>query len=59
MKGLSVLIAVMLLSGCADARLFPKGYFPQKESGTELAYKCEMDPYNFDCLHPPAVLKSQ
>ncbi len=59
MKALSALIVVAVLSGCANERLFPHGYFSQKESGTELAYKCDMDPYNFDCLHPPAVLKSQ
>lgn len=52
---MKIILAVFILvaiSGCVNARLFPKAYSP------ELAYKCQTDPYGFDCLHPPAVLKN-
>ena len=52
---MKIILAVFILvaiSGCVNARLFPKTYSP------ELACKCQTDPYGFDCLHPPAVLKN-
>lgn len=50
---MKIILAVFILvsiSGCISDRPFLKVYSP------ELAYKCQTDPYGFDCLHPPAVL---
>ena len=52
MKVLSALIILITLSGCTNGHFLPKGY------GPELTYKCQIDPYNPDCLQPPPVFKS-
>ena len=52
MKAILAVFIVVAISGCANGRLFPKGY------SLELAYKCQTDPYGFYCLHPPAVFKN-
>jgi hypothetical protein len=52
MKALAVIIILITLSGCVSGQLFPEGY------GPELAYKCDINPYDPDCLQPPPVFKS-
>lgn len=52
MKALVAIIVVVVLAGCASGELFPKGY------GNQLAYKCDIDPYHYDCLNPPPVFKN-
>ncbi|MNF98777.1 hypothetical protein D3C76_1179300 [compost metagenome] len=52
MKALATIIIFTTLFGCADGQLFPERY------GPELAYKCDINPYDPDCLKPPPVLKS-
>lgn len=52
MKVLLWVFILVIISGCANGRLFSKGYSP------ELAYQCHTDPYGYYCLHPPAVLKN-
>lgn len=52
MKSLAVIIVLVALSGCANSEWFPKGY------GHELTYKCDINPYDPDCLQPPPVFKS-
>jgi len=49
MKALAAIIILIALSGCKGGALFPKGY------GPELAYKCDINPYDPDCLQPPPV----
>ncbi|CAI8721200.1 hypothetical protein EMIT0P253_130039 [Pseudomonas sp. IT-P253] len=51
MKALAVIIVLIALYGYVNGHFFPKGY------NQELAYKCDMDPYNPDCLQPPPVFK--
>jgi hypothetical protein len=51
MKALAVIIVLIALYGYVNGHFFPKGY------NQELAYKCDMDPYNPDCLLPPPVFK--
>jgi hypothetical protein len=53
MKELTVIIILITLLGCANAEIFHEGY--RRGYGHELAYKCDMDPYNPDCLQPPSV----
>jgi hypothetical protein len=53
MKELTVIIMLIVLSGCANAEIFDEGY--SRRYGHELAYKCHIDPYNPDCLQPPAA----
>lgn len=49
MKTLAALVVLIAVSGCVDGR-------PTfKDNGTELAHKCQIDPYHHDCLQPPAV----
>lgn len=52
MKALAAIFIFTTLYGCAGGQLFPKGY------GPELVYKCDINPYDPDCLQPPPVLKS-
>lgn len=52
MKALAAIFIFTMLYGCAGGQLFPKGY------GPELVYKCDINPYDPDCLQPPPVLKS-
>ncbi|MNP83430.1 hypothetical protein D3C76_1823720 [compost metagenome] len=52
MKALLAIMVVITLSGCAGGEFFPEGY------GHELAHKCQIDPYNYDCLNPPPVFKN-
>jgi hypothetical protein len=47
MKSLAAIVILVALSGCSGGEFFPKGY------GNQLAHKCQMDPYNYDCLNPP------
>ena len=47
MKILAIMILVAV-SGCADGRSNSPG-------GSELAHKCLIDPFNYECLYPPAV----
>lgn len=49
MKALAATIILIALSGCNCGELFPKGY------GHELVYKCDINPYDPDCLQPPPV----
>ncbi len=49
MKVLAALLILIALAGCVDDRRLTG------RSGSELAHKCMLDPYNYDCLHPPAV----
>lgn len=52
---MKALVAVMILitaSGCENGHFFPKG------PGHELAYKCDINPYDPDCLNPPPIFKS-
>lgn len=51
---MKVLIAAMILltlPGCENGRFFPKGV------GPELAHKCDINPYDPDCLDPPPIYK--
>jgi hypothetical protein len=50
MKELAAIIILIAVSGCVAERPMFKNY------GTELAHKCQIDPYNHDCLQPPSVL---
>lgn len=50
MKMILAVLMLVAISGCINTQSFSKVYSP------ELAYKCQTDPYGFDCLHPPAVL---
>ncbi|MCY1455092.1 hypothetical protein D3C76_767460 [compost metagenome] len=52
MRSLAVIIILIALSGCVSSEWFPKGY------SHELAYKCQINPYDPDCLQPPPVFKS-
>jgi hypothetical protein len=52
MKALIAMMVVIALSGCTSGEFFPKGY------GNQLAHKCQIDPYNYDCLNPPPALKN-
>ena len=52
MKELTVIVLLITLFGCANAELFPgwgRGYTH------ELAYTCQINPYDPDCLQPPPV----
>jgi hypothetical protein len=49
MKVLTVIIVLIALYGCVNGHFFSKGY------NQELACKCDIDPYNPDCLQPPPV----
>jgi hypothetical protein len=53
MKELTVIIVLIALAGCANAELFTEGY--NRRYGHGLAYKCDMNPYDPDCLQPPPV----
>jgi hypothetical protein len=52
MKALIALMVVIALSGCAGGEFFPKGY------GHRLAYKCQIDPYYYECLTPSPAFKN-
>ena len=52
MRILVAILVVIGLSGCTSGEFFPKGY------GNQLSYKCDIDPYHYDCLNPPAVFKN-
>jgi hypothetical protein len=49
MKALAAVIILIAVSGCADGRPMTTNH------GTELAHKCQIDPYHHDCLQPPPV----
>ena len=51
MKSLAVIIMLIVLSGCVNSEWFPKGDSP------ELAYKCQINPYDADCFQPPPVFQ--
>jgi len=53
MKTVKLVVIVMLiaLSGCANGRWFPKGLSP------ELAHKCQINPYDPDCIDPPPLFQ--
>jgi len=51
MKALVVIMLLMSLYGCKGGEFFPEGY------GHELAYKCDINPYDSDCLQPPPIYK--
>ena len=53
MKEVIVIILLIALFGCANAELFTEEY--SRRFGHELAYKCDMNPYDSDCLQPPPV----
>ena len=44
MKTLALIIGLMALSGCVDGHFFPEG------RGHALDFKCEMNPYDPECL---------
>lgn len=50
MKTLIAILVLIALCGCSNGQFFPGGY------GSELAHKCQIDPYSAECLQPPAVL---
>ena len=52
MKSLVAIVVVIVLSGCVSDESFPKRY------GNQLSYKCDIDPYNYECLNPPPVFKN-
>ena len=52
MKTLVVLIMVIVLLGCTNDD------FSKRRYDQPLAYKCDIDPYNYECLNPPAVFKN-
>jgi hypothetical protein len=52
MKVLVAVMILMALSGCENGHFFPKTL------GHELAYRCDINPYDPDCLDPPPVFKS-
>ncbi|MNT50920.1 hypothetical protein D3C72_1878590 [compost metagenome] len=45
------LIILIALSGCVSGHWFPKWY------SSELAYKCQINPYDADCFQPPPVFQ--
>jgi hypothetical protein len=50
MKTFTLMLLLIALPGCSNGSFFPGGY------SSELAHKCQIDPYSADCLQPPAVL---
>ena len=52
MKSLMLIIMLNALSGCVSSEWFPKGY------GHELAYKCQINPYDPECLQPRPIFKN-
>ncbi|MNI14288.1 hypothetical protein D3C81_905920 [compost metagenome] len=53
MKELTLIILLIVLSGCANAELFTEEY--RRRYGHELAHKCDINPYDPDCLQPRPV----
>lgn len=48
MKAL-VMMMVIVLSGCTVDELSQRGF------SQPLTYKCDIDPYNYECMNPPPV----